>query len=299
MRVAMIGLGEIAQKAYLPVLAARSDITLVLVTRDRDRLGRLAATYRLADTYSDVQEAAAAGLDAAFVHTPTESHPAVAGDLLRRGIPVYVDKPLAYDLDRARELVDLATGRGVSLTVGFNRRYAPAYRDLADWPRRDVVLMQKHRVGQPGDIRRVVFDDFIHVADTLRFLGPASALADVTAVVTGGLLHSVAVHLSDGRQLAVGVMNRAAGHTEEVLEVLGPGRKRRVVNLADTTELAGGECAIRRDEWLPVAVQRGFQQICDEFLADVRAGRARSASDALATHVLCEAIVQEIGERDR
>jgi virulence factor len=297
MRVAMIGLGDIARKAYLPVLTSQPDVTLVLVTRDRDRLATVAAQHRIADVHTSVGEAITAGLDAAFVHVATEAHATVVGELLRHRVPTYVDKPLAYDLRAAQALVEQAARQGVSLTVGFNRRYAPAYRELLSWPSRDVVLMQKNRMGLPDGIRRVVFDDFIHVVDTLRFLGPRTPSVDVTAVADSDQLDSVTVHISDGRAVAIGIMNRVAGLTEEVLEVLGPGRKRRIVNVAETTDFAGAECTIRRDEWAPVAVQRGFQQICAEFIADLQAGQVRSADDALATHALCEEIVQTIEQR--
>jgi virulence factor len=297
MRVAMIGLGDIARKAYLPTLTSHPDVTLVLVTRDRDRLAAVAAQHRIADVHTSVGDAIAAGLDAAFVHVATEAHATVLGELLRHRIPTYVDKPLAYDLRTSQELAELAARQKVSLTVGFNRRYAPAYRELLSWPRRDVVLMQKNRVGLPDDIRRVVLDDFIHVVDTLRFLGPPTGALAVTAVAAADRLDSLTVHISDGRAVAIGVMNRVAGLTEEVLEVLGPSRKRRVVNVAETTDFAGAECITRREEWTPVAVQRGFQQICAEFIADVRAGQVRSAADALATHAMCEEIVQRIEQR--
>lgn len=39
MKIAMIGLGDIAQKAYLPVLAQWPDIELVLCTRNPKVLG--------------------------------------------------------------------------------------------------------------------------------------------------------------------------------------------------------------------------------------------------------------------
>lgn len=39
MKVAMIGLGDIAQKAYLPVLAQWPDIELVLCTRNPKSIG--------------------------------------------------------------------------------------------------------------------------------------------------------------------------------------------------------------------------------------------------------------------
>lgn len=297
MRVAMIGLGDIAEKAYLPTLGRRTDIELVLVTRNQANLERLASQYRVSRAQTGLAAAIAGGLDAAFVHAATEAHAGIVGELLAHRVPVFVDKPLAYELEESRRLVELAVDRGVSLIVGFNRRHAPAYRELMSWPSRDVVILQKHRVGLPDDVRRVILDDFIHVVDTLRWLGPQVTLADVTAVPAAAGLASVAVHLSDGQRLAVGVMNRMAGLTEEVLEVTAEGRRRRVVNVAEVTDYLGAECTTRRDEWTPVAVQRGFEQACDAFLADVSAGRVTSAEDALATHVMCEQIVQEIEAR--
>ncbi len=67
--------------------------------------------------------------------------------------------------------MELAEERGVSLAVGFNRRFAPGYAQCADHPR-ELILMQKNRIGLPEDPRTMVLDDFIHVVDTLRFLVP-------------------------------------------------------------------------------------------------------------------------------
>ena len=86
-------------------------------------------------------------------------------------MPTYVDKPLAYELADSERLVRLAEQRGTSLAVGFNRRYAPGYAQCLEHPR-ELILMQKNRVGLPEDPRTLVLDDFIHVVDTLRFLAP-------------------------------------------------------------------------------------------------------------------------------
>ena len=43
MRVAMIGLGDIARKAYLPVLGTRADVQLAFVTRSTATLDELGA----------------------------------------------------------------------------------------------------------------------------------------------------------------------------------------------------------------------------------------------------------------
>ena len=171
MRVGIVGLGDIAAKAWLPVLLAQDGVEPVLVTRDEERLAALRSRHRVAEGHRTVEQALERGLDAAFVHTATVAHAEVVATLLRAGVPTCVDKPLDTSGRRRR-----SAGRGwpsrarTSLLVAFNRRWAPAYRDVAAWPDRDVVLLQKHRAGQPDDVRRVVFDDFVHVVDTLRFL---------------------------------------------------------------------------------------------------------------------------------
>ncbi len=49
MKVGVIGLGDIAQKAYLPVLTAGPGLELHLQTRTPATLARVAATYRIPD----------------------------------------------------------------------------------------------------------------------------------------------------------------------------------------------------------------------------------------------------------
>ncbi|MDE1146009.1 MAG: Gfo/Idh/MocA family oxidoreductase [Azospirillaceae bacterium] len=304
MRVAMIGLGDIARKAYLPVLGARRDISLCLMSRDSAKVSTIAADWRIPHAYDDLDVLLADGLDAAFVHAATSAHEELVGRLLTAGIPTYVDKPLADSGAASERLVELAEARGVSLMVGFNRRYAPAYAALAGVPR-DLVLMQKHRVDLADDPRTVVFDDFIHVVDTLRFLLPAPVRdLRVDARVRDGLLHHVVLTLSGGTGAtactAIGTMNRVAGVNEEVVEVSGMGHdgqavRHRVVDMADIQVAeAGVRTGTRRGDWTPVADQRGIRQAVDHFLGAVSAGRVLGARDALETHRLCEEVVARV-----
>ncbi|MFC4529437.1 Gfo/Idh/MocA family protein [Sphaerisporangium dianthi] len=304
-RVAMIGLGDIAQKAYLPVLSATPGLDLLLCTRDRDTLARLGDAYRVPARFTSVDQVISEGVEAAFVHAATGAHVEIVDALLRAGVHVYVDKPLAYDLGGAEKLVRLAEEQGRSLMVGFNRRYAPGYASLREMSR-DLVVMQKNRSGLADDPRRVIFDDFIHVVDTLRFLAPGEiSEMSVDVRAGGGLLEHVVLRLSGhapnglhggrdegGRAFtAIGIMSRVSGASEESCEVIGGGAKRRVVNLADVVDYDGGETVTRRGDWTPVARQRGIEQACQEFLAAVRDGRIITADDALRTHALCEQIV--------
>ncbi|MFJ4695919.1 Gfo/Idh/MocA family protein [Streptomyces sp. NPDC088766] len=299
MKVGCIGLGDIAQKAYLPVLGALPGIELHLQTRTPATLDRTADSLRLpaGQRHRDLDALLARGLDAAFVHAPTAVHPEIVTRLLEAGVPTYVDKPLAYDLADSERLVALAEERGTGLAVGFNRRFAPGYAQCADHPR-ELILMQKNRVGLPEEARAMILDDFIHVVDTLRFLAPGP-VEDVTvrARVEAGLLHHVVLQLSGDGFTALGVMNRLSGSNEEILEVSGQDTKRQVVNLAEVIDHKGQPTVRRRGDWVPVARQRGIEQAVLAFLDAVRAGRTLSARDALATHELCERVVRAVRER--
>lgn len=293
MKVGCIGLGDIAQKAYLPVLSTRPEVELHLQTRTPATLERVGAIHHLpaGQRHTDLDALLAEGLDAAFVHAPTVSHPEIVTRLLEAGVPTYVDKPLAYELADSTRLVELAEERGVSLAVGFNRRHAPGYAQCADHPR-DLIVMQKNRVGLPEDPRTLVLDDFIHVVDTLRFLLPGQAdHIDVRAVVREGLMHQVVLQMSGDGFVALGIMNRLSGSTEEILEVSGQDTKRQVVNLAEVIDHKGQPTVRRRGDWVPVARQRGIEQVVDAFLESVVTGKTLSARDALLTHELCERVV--------
>ncbi|MDQ0603469.1 virulence factor [Streptomyces canus] len=299
MKVGCIGLGDIARKAYLPVLGGVPGVELHLQTRTPATLARVADGLHLpgAQRHQDLDSLLAAGLDAAFVHAPTVVHPEIVTRLLEAGVPTYVDKPLAYELADSERLVILAEEREVSLAVGFNRRYAPGYAQCADHPR-ELILMQKNRIRLPEEPRSMILDDFIHVVDTLRFLAPGQ-VDDVTvrARVQDGLLHHLVLQLSGDGFTALGVMNRLSGSAEEILEVSGQDTKRQVVNLAEVIDHKGQPTVRRRGDWVPVARQRGIEQVVMAFLDAVRAGKVVSARDALATHELCERVVRAVQER--
>ncbi|MHC0432890.1 Gfo/Idh/MocA family protein [Streptomyces sp. O3] len=299
MKVGCIGLGDIARKAYLPVLSTLPGVELHLQTRTSATLDRIAAAHHIPDArcHTDLDALLAQDLDAAFVHAPTAVHPQIVTRLLEAGVPTYVDKPLAYEIAESERLVRLAEQRATSLAVGFNRRYAPGYAQCIEHPR-DLILMQKNRVGLPEDPRTLVLDDFIHVVDTLRFLAPGAVdHIGVRARVEDGLLHHVVLQLGGDGFTAIGMMNRLSGSAEEILEVSGQDTKREVRNLAEVVDHKGQPSVRRRGDWVPVARQRGIEQIVLAFLDSVRAGMVLSAQDALMTHELCERIVQRAEEQ--
>ena len=178
--------------------------------------------------------------------------------------------------------------------VGFNRRFAPAYAALQERPR-DIILMQKNRASFPGPARDMIFDDFVHVVDTLLSLVPGPVLQTSHEVrLVDGLLHHIVLHLSGVGFAAIGVMNRMSGSDEESLEVMGGGEKWRVENLARTIRYAAGtEEVTRAGDWRPATWVRGIEQTCDAFLRLVQTGGTIPPDASLPTHAICEAITAD------
>lgn len=216
--------------------------------------------------------------------------------LLMNNIHVYVDKPITYDYKSSEKLASLALSRNLILMVGFNRRYAPMYKELRQLKDINMIVMQKNRHSLPEHIRNFIFDDFIHVVDTLRYLFPypVSELI-VRGMKQENVLSHVIIQLrAENGAIAVGIMNRDSGVVEEKVEVFSPTEKRTVQNLS-TLRVAQNRSEICRagGDWDPTLFKRGFDQITSDFLEAVRSGGQPEIllQDALLTHEMCEDIV--------
>lgn len=301
MKVGIIGLGNICEKAYLPVITTKENIELVFCTRNRETLERLSKKYRVKSYVSTLEELIALKIDAAFVHTSTESHVETVEKLLNSGIHVYVDKPLSYSYEEALRVAELSKQVRKILMVGFNRRFAPMYKALKDNGQPDIIIMEKNRVAHPGEIRTFIFDDFIHVVDTLRFLmGGEVKDIQIKGLKKHGLLNNVVIGLSNDNTNAIGIMNRDSGATEEVVEYMSSGNKLVVKDLINTTHLKEDkESLIKFKDWDPILYRRGFYDVVESFLKVVESNMQfyPSIEDSLVTHKICEEIVQKLNQQ--
>lgn len=298
MKIGMIGIGDIAQKAYLPVITKKKDLDIILCSRNESLLNDITKTYRGIQYVTNIKDLLETKVDAVFVHAATAAHVDICKELLENGIHVYVDKPIFYHIEEVRQLFGLAKDRNRILRVGFNRREAPLVKSLKELAKPDVVICQKNRVNQPAEIRNYIFDDFIHVVDTLRYLLEDKIIAfHVKGIVKDNLLYSVTLQLIGERGTAIGIMNRESGRSEERLEYICPGEKRIIEDLNTLTIYKdGNETRHKFGDWEPVLFRRGFDQVIDRFLKDVSEvnGFLLQDEDSLETHELCELIVQQL-----
>lgn len=73
--------------------------------------------YRDYVEMADAESTRADGVDVVTVATPNDSHFAIAGEFLRRGISVVCEKPLTQDSASSAVLVDIAASSGAILAV--------------------------------------------------------------------------------------------------------------------------------------------------------------------------------------
>ncbi len=298
MKVGIIGIGDICKKAYLPLITLMDDLEIVLCTRNNTTLKETKSKYKIDKAVSNVDALINEGIECAFIHSSTDSHYDICKKLLSSGIHVYVDKPISYNLDEALELKDLAIKNNLILRVGFNRRFAPMISSLKNLGEANIVLIQKNRVNLPGEPRVFVYDDFIHVVDTLRFL--MNGVYDnftVDARIEDNLLQSITLKLSNSKTTAIGIMNRINGITEEIVEYMAPGKKAIVRNLTHTTLLENNSTSIKEfGDWENTLNKRGFNSIISSFIDDVKTKNLNydMLEDSIITHKLCEKILKEI-----
>ncbi|WP_010648118.1 Gfo/Idh/MocA family protein [Oceanobacillus massiliensis] len=271
-RVGIVGLGGIAQKAYLPILSKEKDWQLMgAFSPGVEKRKQICSQYRMQE-YSNLP-ALASDCDAIFVHSSTASHFEVVAELLNKGIDVYVDKPLASTVAEAEKLVTLSKNKGRKLMVGFNRRFSPMYVE-AKKQAKDTswIRFEKHRARSigPGSYQFTLLDDYIHVVDTARWLADSELLVKYSEIKVNQDNHLTrAQHIfeaPDGTVLHT-AMHRHAGSNLEQLEMQTDGATIRIKNMRLTEiEQQQGRTSIEPSSWDSILKQRGFENAVDHFI---------------------------------
>ncbi|MFC4601430.1 Gfo/Idh/MocA family protein [Cohnella hongkongensis] len=140
-RIGFIGCGGVAD-LHARAIARCSAARLVAVSDRNDELAAAKAADWGADARATEQLLQADDIDVVYVLTPMESHIELAEAVLQRGKHVLVEKPVSYDLDGIRRLIDLAERQGKWCVPGHSYLYLP---ELARMKR----LIGEGAVGQP------------------------------------------------------------------------------------------------------------------------------------------------------
>ncbi|MFJ4716708.1 Gfo/Idh/MocA family protein [Streptomyces sp. NPDC088785] len=146
LRIGVIGLGlrrNLATAAHRPgrgsVVAAAADLDPAVRAQVPDWY---AGAVALEDHRALLDRP---DIDAVVVATPDDTHEAIAGDALRAGKPVYVEKPLGISVESCDALLRTAYETGTRLYVGHNMRHMGVVRTMRD-------LIARGDIGEPKTV---------------------------------------------------------------------------------------------------------------------------------------------------
>ncbi|MGL6223938.1 MAG: bi-domain-containing oxidoreductase [Steroidobacteraceae bacterium] len=131
--VGAIGAGNYASRVLLPALAAAGMSLDTLVTTGSAQTLPVAKKLNFRQVATEVAAALVSDVNLVVIATRHDSHAGLAARALRAGKHVFVEKPAAVTREQLLELETAyaetrALVRPPSLTVGFNRRFAPHVR---------------------------------------------------------------------------------------------------------------------------------------------------------------------------
>jgi len=124
-------------------------------------------------------------VDAVSIVTPTKTHFDIATDAIEKGLSLFIEKPICYDPDEARKLVELTKSENLILQVGHIERFSGAYQALAH-KKLNPMFVESHRLMefQPRNLDvAVVHDLMIHDIDlVLHMTGVKPIKVDASGV---------------------------------------------------------------------------------------------------------------------
>lgn len=127
-RIGFVGVGGMGQCAHLRNYASLPECEVVAIAELReDMRNKVARRYGVSKTYPDFQTMLAnEKLDGIVASQPFTRHGVLVPELLKAGVPIFTEKPLAGSLAVAEKLAESSRASGTWHMVGYHKRSDPA-----------------------------------------------------------------------------------------------------------------------------------------------------------------------------
>jgi predicted dehydrogenase/threonine dehydrogenase-like Zn-dependent dehydrogenase len=257
-RLGVIGAGNFATGTLLPLLKGIPDVAFVGVCTSRGYTAKgVADKFGFQFAASDPNEIFEnPDINAVLIATRHDSHAAYAIRAMRAGKPAFLEKPLAITFEQLQEVEQVWREMGGRVLVGYNRRFSPFVRQIAEHFRnRTEPLSILYRVNagplEQGHWMRATAEG------GSRIVGEGCHFIDVMMFLTNSLPKRVcAAHLRahepDTAQLVIEFEDGSIGVLyylttgdltvpKEYLEVHGAGRSAILRDFRELELIAGGK----------------------------------------------------------
>jgi len=131
LKVAIIGCGKIADAHTTQILRVKACEIVGVCDREPLMARQLYERFPIKGYFTDVAELVRESRpDVVHITTPPQSHFDIARFCIENGCHVYIEKPFTLNAEEAKVLLDLATERGVKVTVGHNYQFSHVARRM-------------------------------------------------------------------------------------------------------------------------------------------------------------------------
>lgn len=177
LRAAVIGIGSMGRH-HVRNYAQIPNVDLVGISDLDEEAGQKLSTKFETKLYTDYKKLLEIERpDIVSLAVPTKLHHELAMGIIRRNVHILIEKPITYNVDEAREIIEEAKKVGVKVTVGHIERFNPAVVKLkeliADGKLGTIVSIMARRAGTiPARIKdaNVIVDIGVHDIDLLNFI---------------------------------------------------------------------------------------------------------------------------------
>ncbi len=150
-RIGFVGVGSMGQCAHLRNYAALEDCEVAAIAEIRPELARkVAAKYGVPSVYGDFREMLEKErLDGLVASQPFSRHGVLVPELLKAGVPVFTEKPIAASVEVGVRIAEAVGSSGTWLMVGYHKRSDPATMRA----RQEIERLKK--TGELGSLKYV------------------------------------------------------------------------------------------------------------------------------------------------
>ena len=257
-KVAFIGAGGFTTRMLLPLLPSDA-IRKTIVSSTGISAAHAGEKFEFENVSSDSSAAMAdPDIDAVFITTPHNSHASMVCEALEAGKHVFVEKPLAMNLEELEQVTEaMREHTDQILMVGFNRRFSPHTVEMKGWlasnPGPKSIVLTINAGAIPGDHwtqdlkvggGRIVGEG-CHFIDLARFLAGSPIVSHSATPMCGGdgrLGDCVSIQLSfaDGSIATIHYLaNGSKDFPKERIEVFSAGKVMTCDNFRKSAEIGG------------------------------------------------------------
>jgi predicted dehydrogenase len=305
--IGCIGAGVHAQSALYPNLSGLSVNLGGVATATGLSAQSVAKKYGFAYCTTDYRKILEdPGIDAVLIATRNDLHAPMAIEALHAGKDVFVEKPLATDVESLRRLVAAWNESGQHLMVGFNRRHSPLARRMKEFFGNRATPMVLHYRVNAGQIPPehwvhdneqgggMLISECCHFFDFMQYMtGSQPVQVYARAIEPTGTLQKY-----DNFQATLAFADGSLGtvtyttlgdrtYSKETVEVFCDGAVGRITDFRDLELRRDGKTS-REKRWL--AQEKGFAEELRAFVKGEVPDLAGSVATTLATFLAWESI---------